>query len=108
MESDYYVVLVTLASISEAKSIATHLVNNRLAACVNILPKAVSIYWWEGAIEECREYLMLVKTRRDKLTLLEEEIHKLHSYEVPEIVALPIVEGSSEYLRWIDSSLNGN
>lgn len=108
MESDYYVVLVTLASISEAKSIATHLVKDHLAACVNILPKVTSIYWWEGTVEECREYLMMVKTRRDKLALLTEEVRKLHSYEVPEIVALPMGEGNSEYLRWIDSSLNGN
>ncbi|MGM9997788.1 MAG: divalent-cation tolerance protein CutA [Candidatus Bruticola sp.] len=105
MSSSYYVVLVTVSSASEAKSIARRVLENRLAACVNLVPKISSIYWWEGKIEECRETLMLMKTREDKLTDLIDTIKQLHSYDIPEIVSLPLGVSSEDYLRWIDVSM---
>ena len=85
MDSAYHVVLVTVSSTSEAKSIAHHVLEERLAACVNLVPKISSIYWWEGKIEECRETLMIMKTRQDKLDELISSIKQLHSYDIPEI-----------------------
>lgn len=106
MESAYHVVLVTVSSTSEAKSIAHHVLEERLAACVNLVPKISSIYWWEGKIEECRETLMLMKTRQDKLEELISSIKQLHSYDIPEIISLPLGISSEDYLRWIDASMN--
>ncbi|OYT52350.1 MAG: cytochrome C biogenesis protein CcdA [Desulfurococcales archaeon ex4484_217_2] len=101
----YMVVLITSPSLSEAKSIARNIVEKKLAACVNIVDNVSSIYWWEGKVEESREVLMIVKTVKAKIGKLIDEVRKLHSYEVPEIIALPIVEGFEKYLQWIDGSL---
>ncbi|MGM9991467.1 MAG: divalent-cation tolerance protein CutA [Candidatus Bruticola sp.] len=105
MDSAYYVVLVTVSSAYEAKSIALRVLESRLAACVNLVPKISSIYWWEGKIEECCETLMLMKTREDKLKSLIATIKQLHSYDIPEIVSLPLGASSEDYLRWIDLSM---
>jgi len=103
---DHYVVLVTVSSETEAKTIACALVEARLAACVNIIPGLTSIYRWEEKICEDRELLLVIKTQGQKVAALREQIVHLHSYAVPEVIALPIVAGSARYLEWLDSCLS--
>jgi periplasmic divalent cation tolerance protein len=103
--TDKIVVLTTCESEDEAGRIARFLVEKRVAACVNILPKARSIYRWKGAVEDAQEFLLLIKTRRDIFETLRAELSKIHSYEIPEIIALPVVDGSESYLGWIDREL---
>jgi periplasmic divalent cation tolerance protein len=103
------VVLVTCGSSREAQRLARALVRQRLAACVNVLPGGIrSIYWWKGKVESAREAMMLIKTTRRKFAALEKEIRRIHSYETPEIIALPIVAGSKPYLDWLRSSVKGS
>lgn len=100
------VVLVTCGSAREAKRIATALVLARLAACVNVLDSRVrSIYRWKGRVEIAKEHLLLIKTSGSRFGAVEKEIRRLHSYEVPEIVALPIIYGSMAYLEWLKTSV---
>lgn len=102
--TDKYVVLVTCGSTAEAKRIARAVVNARLAACVNILPGAVtSIYRWKGRVESGQERLLLIKTSRTRLAKLQTAVEKLHSYELPEFIALPVAAGSREYFKWMES-----
>lgn len=101
------VVLVTCGSAKEAKSIANALVRKRLAACVNVLTGPVqSIYRWKGRVETAREYLLVIKTSLGQFAALEKEIRRLHSYQVPEIIALPIAAGWKPYLKWLEASVN--
>jgi periplasmic divalent cation tolerance protein len=99
------IVLVTCSSPSEAQKVANAVVTKRLAACVNILPGRIqSIYRWKGKVENAREALILIKTTARRLRELEREVKRLHSYDVPEFVAIAIVTGSREYLRWLADS----
>jgi len=101
--TDKRVVLVTCGSEEEASRIARTLVGERLAACVNILDSPVrSVYRWKGRIETAMEHLLVIKTRRARLRALEAAVKRLHSYQTPEIIALPVAEGSSEYLTWLE------
>jgi len=104
--TDKIVVVTTCGSAREGRRIARALVEQRLAACVNIqqLPMQ-SVYRWKGRVESAKEYLLLIKTSRKRFAALEQAIRRLHSYEVPEIVALPIVAGSAKYLAWISDSV---
>ena len=103
---DKCLVLVTCADASEAQRIARAVVEERLAACVNILPGAItSIYRWKGRVERARERLLLIKTSRKRLAKLQAAVLRLHSYDVPEFIALPIVAGSRAYLAWMEQSL---
>jgi periplasmic divalent cation tolerance protein len=95
------VVLITHDSPQEAERLAEVLVGEKLAACVNVLPGIVSIYRWQGAVQHDSEALMVVKTRRPLLQRLTARVKALHSYDEPEIVALPIVGGSESYLDWL-------
>ena len=107
MEPDsvnYGVVLVTAVSAEEAAKIAQNLIEQKLAACVNMFPLE-SWYLWQGEINHDREYQLIIKTDLDKFAELERQIKTLHSYEVPEIIALPIVAGSKPYLKWIAENL---
>jgi periplasmic divalent cation tolerance protein len=98
----YFVVLVTCASRREASRIARSVVDRKLAACVNILDAPVrSVYRWKGKIEQAREFLLVIKSSRARLAALQAEVERLHSYDVPEFMALPIVGGSSRYLTWL-------
>lgn len=100
--SDKIVVLVTCGSFREATKISRALVEGRYAACANIIQAPVSsIYRWKGSVESAKEVLMILKTSRKKFPALEREVRRLHSYEVPEIIALPIQRGSRAYLAWI-------
>jgi len=95
-------VLVTCGSAKEARRIARALVEKRLAACGNILEAPVrSIYRWKGKVEAAKEFLLIIKSSRTRFTALEREVKRHHGYDVPEIIALPIVVGSSDYLRWV-------
>src|SRR3990170_607347 len=98
------IVLITVSSPEEGEKIAKALIEKRLAACVNILPGLRSIYHWQGKICDDKELLLLAKTRVDVFDILEKEVKALHSYEVPEIIALPIVAGSRDYLNWINEN----
>lgn len=105
--TDKIVVLVTCRSAKEARRISRKLVDERLAACGNILRAPVeSIYRWQGKIESAREILLIIKTSRRRFTALESAVKRLHSYEVPEIIALPIERGWSGYLAWISDSVS--
>lgn len=98
-------VMTTVETKEQAQSIARHLVEEKLAACVQITGAVESTYRWAGKIETAREYLCLIKTRKDLFTRVESAIKKLHSYETPEIIAVPIINESKEYLKWLDESL---
>ncbi len=98
---DEIVVFITASNEDEAVRIAKVIVEIKLAACVNIIRDIRSIYTWQGKLEDEREALMLVKTRKALFNTLTEEVKKLHSYTVPEIIALPIIEGSEDYLKWL-------
>jgi len=101
------IVLITCGSAREAARIAQALVSERAAACVNILQMPVqSIYRWKGDVKRAKEVLLIVKTSRRRFRALERSIQRVHSYEVPEIIALPIVAGPSAYLAWLDSSVS--
>jgi periplasmic divalent cation tolerance protein len=104
--TDKCLVLVTCSSSAEAHRIAQAVVEARLAACVNILPGAVtSIYRWKGKVESSRERLLFIKTSRKRLAKLQAAVERLHSYDVPEFIALPIDAGSSKYLAWMDGAM---
>jgi periplasmic divalent cation tolerance protein len=95
-------VLTTTASLEEARKIAHALVESRMAACVNITPKIESVYRWEGQVEEAQEYQLLIKTTAELFPAVRDAIQQLHSYEVPECIALSVDDGSEAYLKWID------
>ncbi len=103
--TDKIVIFSTCPSSEEAEKVARGLLEKRLAACVTLIPGARSIYRWEGKIEEAAEYVLLIKSRRSLFAALKEELGAMHSYEVPEILALPVVEGSPAYIDWIDKEL---
>jgi periplasmic divalent cation tolerance protein len=104
--TDKIVVLMTCGTAAEAARIARSLVERRIAACVNILRSPVrSVYRWKNKIETARERLLVIKTSRQKFPQLCAHVKRLHSYAVPEIIALPIAEGSAPYLRWVEECL---
>jgi periplasmic divalent cation tolerance protein len=105
--TDAIVVMMTAADMAEAERIARAALEERLAACANLVPGLRSFFWWEGKIDTAEEVLVLFKTRREKLEQLVAVIRAGHSYEVFEAVACPILGGSAEYLRWIDESVMG-
>ena len=103
--TDKVVIMVTAASRRECRKIARHLVEARLAACVNITQPIESIYRWEGKVAEEKEFLMLIKSTRDLFPKIKTEIGRIHSYHTPEIICLPIIDGSRNYLEWISESV---
>lgn len=101
-DSEHIVVFITAASNDEADRIADALVSRRKAACVNIVPQVRSKFWWQGKIESEDEALLIVKTRSALLDEVIGLVKANHSYEVPEVIAMPIVGGSEDYLAWLD------
>jgi periplasmic divalent cation tolerance protein len=99
--TDSIIIFVTASSESEAETIAKALVEERLAACVNILSPIRSIYRWEGKVADDREWLLVIKTQAERFSAVEARVKVLHSYQVPEVIALPIVAGAEGYLRWL-------
>jgi periplasmic divalent cation tolerance protein len=103
--TDKIIVLSICASAEEAERIARQLLEKRLAACVNLVAGARSLYRWQGAIEEAAECLLIIKSRRDLWEELRAEIQRLHSYEIPEVLLLAIEDGSPAYLNWLNEEL---
>ena len=100
--TDGIIVLITAGSEEEAHRIAESLVKEKKAACVNIVPGVDSLFRWEGKLDSARESLLLVKTKASLFSEIVEMVKIMHSYEVPEIIALPIIAGSEDYLKWLD------
>lgn len=103
--TDKRIVLSTAGTEEEARKIARYLVERQLAACVNIVPQIESIYRWQGKIESSREWLLLIKTTAANFSQVRDAIGELHSYDLPECIALSIEDGSADYLRWIEESV---
>jgi periplasmic divalent cation tolerance protein len=100
--TDKIIVFSNCGSADEAERVARRLVETRAAACVNIIPGVRSIYRWKGAIEDAAEWTLLIKTRRTMFERVEREIRSAHSYDLPEVIAAPVVDGLEAYLGWID------
>ncbi len=98
---EFLVVLATCETADQGETIARGLLEKRLAACVNILPGAKSLYWWEGKIDEATECVLIIKTQQAHLGALTAEIKRLHSYTVPEIIAIRVEGGNPDYLLWL-------
>ena len=105
MTKDFIVVIVTTKDRVEAEKISRALLEMHLIVCANILGEVASCFFWQGKIEAADECLILMKTRRSLFTEVAQKVKELHSYEVPEIIALPIVEGSANYLAWLKDTL---
>lgn len=101
----YIVIFITAPNKKEANFIAQELIKRRLAACVNIVDKIESIFWWQDKISKAGEILLIVKSKKSKLNKIIKQVKSIHSYEVPEIIALPIVGGNKDYLEWLDDSV---
>ncbi len=108
MPTDAIVVFMTAANLEEAARLAEMLVTERLAACVQILPEMESVYRWQGKLERQEEVLVIAKTIKSRFEELEKKVRAIHSYETPEIVALPVTAGSALYLEWLNSSVNSD
>jgi periplasmic divalent cation tolerance protein len=104
--TDKRIVLSTAGSEEEARKIARHLVENQLAACVNIVPRIESVYRWEGKVESNHEWLLVIKTTGERFPAVRDAIRELHSYELPECIAISIEDGSTDYLEWIGQAVN--
>jgi len=104
-ESAYIVLFITTATAEEAQRISKVLLNQRKVACVNIVPKVSSLFWWQDKLDSAQESLLIVKTKASQLNEIVRLVKELHSYDVPEIIALPIAGGNQDYLEWIDKEV---
>ena len=107
MEFPAVVVLTTLGADADAAALARTLVEERLAACVNVLPPMTSLYRWQGTVEQEREQQLVIKTTPERVPALEARLQALHPYEVPELLVLPAAGGSAAYLEWVRKSVTG-
>lgn len=107
MENDCVVVWTTIGRTADGRGLASMLVNERLAACVNVLPEMESVYRWKGQVETDHERQVIMKTTVARVAALRARVHELHDYEVPELIVMPIVGGSDAYLNWIRESTAG-
>lgn len=105
MRTDFVIIFVTSSSSEEAGRITSSLLKKRLIACSNTIPRIESRFWWKGKIDKAKEVLILMKARDRDFPKIEKEVKRLHSYEVPEIIAVPIIAGSKEYLGWIEENI---
>ena len=106
-EGAHVVILITTSSDEEAHKIADALLTQRKAACVNIVPRVSSLFWWQGKLDSAQESLLIVKTKALLLNEIVRLVTEIHSYDIPEIIALPIVGGNKDYLQWIDEEVKG-
>ncbi len=104
-ESAYIVLFITTATAEEAQQISKVLLNQRKAACVNIVPKVSSLFWWQDKLDSAQESLLIVKTKASLLDEIVRLVKELHSYDIPEIIALPIISGNQDYLGWIGDNV---
>jgi periplasmic divalent cation tolerance protein len=103
----FRLILTTVGSQPEARKIARALVDKKLAACINIIPKIESIYRWQGKVKSAQEWLLVIKTTKARARAVEKAIKELHSYELPECIVIPIEGGSREYLAWLGEQVRG-
>jgi len=103
---EYVIVYITAKDMEEAKKIQDILVSEKLAACVNIIPEIKSCYWWKGEKEKANEVALIAKTKKDLIDKLTKKVKEIHSYDVPCIIALPIVGGNEDFLKWIGESVD--
>ncbi|MEW5758763.1 MAG: divalent-cation tolerance protein CutA [Candidatus Omnitrophota bacterium] len=101
---EYIVVFVTCSSREEGQKIAFGLLNKKLAACVNIIDGLASFFTWQGKLDSANESLLVIKTKANLFNELKKEVKAMHSYDIPEIIGLPIIVGEEKYLRWLDES----
>jgi len=99
--SPYVVLLITTATVEEAQRISKVLLEQRKIACVNIVPKVSSLFWWQGKLDSAEESLLIVKTKASLLNEIVPLVKEIHSYDIPELIALPIIGGNQDYLEWI-------
>ena len=104
MKSTYIVIFVTASSAKEADAIGVMLLKKKLIACYNMMPGVVSKFWWKGKVAKAKETMLLIKTKRANFKKIEGMVRRLHSYEVPEIIAVPVLCGNKEYLSWISAN----
>ena len=102
---DNIVIFITTSTEVEAHKIAELVLNRRKAACVNIVPRVSSLFWWEDKLDSAQESLMIVKTKASQFPEIINLVREIHSYDVPEIIALPIINGSEDYLTWLNTSV---
>ena len=100
--TEYIQVVTTMETKEDARRVANEVVGKRLAACAQVIGPITSTYWWEGIVEESEEWLLVLKTQKGLYEALEEAIRDMHFYEVPEILAIPVVAGNPDYLDWLD------
>ena len=103
--TDKRIVFTTAGSEEEARKIARHLVEQRLAACVNIIPRMESVYRWQGKVESAQEWLLLIKTTAERFPAVRDAVGDLHSYDLPECIAVSVENGSLHYLQWLEDSV---
>ena len=101
----YVLIFVTCKDKKESAKISRELIKNRLAACVNIVDKVDSLFWWKGKVDRAKEVLLIIKSRKDKLAKIIKLVKAIHSYACPEIIALPVIAGYKPYLKWLDESV---
>jgi len=104
-DSEYVVLFITTAADEEAQLISRVLLEQRKAACINIVPRVSSLFWWQGSIDSAQESLLVVKTRATLVAEIVQLVKEIHSNDVPEIIALPIVAGNQDYLEWLDREI---
>ncbi|TDR23317.1 divalent-cation tolerance protein CutA [Marinicella litoralis] len=105
MEIPFIQVFISCATRSQAQSMVDSMLEAQIIACAQIMPKIESFYRWHGQTERAEEYLLIVKSKKDHFIAIEATVKRLHSYEVPEILAVPVVDGSTDYLNWINEQL---
>ena len=99
------IIFITAGKKKEAQGIAKALVKNKLAACVNIIPRVESFFWWKGEVDRAQEFLLVVKSKKARLPGIIKLVKSLHSYDIPETIAFRIVDGEKSYLRWLDAAI---
>ena len=104
MKTNFIIILITAKDKKEAEKIAQGLLNEKLIACANIINGVKSLFWWQGKIDSSKEVLLVLKTKRILFKKVTVKVKSLHSYQTPEIIALPIIDGSKDYLDWVNSS----
>lgn len=108
IEKKYVVLFSTTGSVDEAEKISDYLIANHLAACVNIIPSIRSVYWWDNRVNHDSEVLMIIKTETSRIPEVEKSIRRLHSYQTPELIALPLHYGIAEYLQWMSEAISAS
>ncbi|MEM3736940.1 MAG: divalent-cation tolerance protein CutA [Candidatus Bathyarchaeia archaeon] len=103
---EYVTIFTTAPTLEDCERIACALVEERLAACVSIIPNVKSVYWWEGKVDRMSEHIVMIKTVRDLFVAVKDRIRQLHPYRVPEVIAVPVATGSEEYLEWLESEVS--